>query len=292
METIKIMQMSGGEEGMELLKNGLDIFPFTRSVWRSAEMESQWADKLTNINNLHNLAEYEMVKQKKRKAGTYHIAPFNYDAEFERLQQDGIIWLPIQRTRSYSGFSHKHFPTNPGDPNSSVYGVIATTFDDAEAFRQASGYRESTNTDHNTIGELLGFPNCCCQFFTDIWPTYYDPIWQAAVNTDGVEILSDVHIRVRGDFRIYQHFRYDGLRVTSHLPCSFSCKESSEIAGVWIDVMMGIDEEATKDMLRLMSMPSKWICYRGVAQIEHPVFVVITNSMPTAKKYTIEFLGG
>jgi hypothetical protein len=288
------MQTIGGKEGvdMELLKSELDIFPFTRFIWRSAEMQERWADKIVDINRLHGIAEYEMVKQKKRKAGTYHIAPFSYDFEFERLQRDGMIWLPIQRTKSYNGFSHKHFPTAPDDPNSSVYGVIATNMEDAELFRKASSYRSNEPTDHVVIGDLLGFPRCCSDFFTNTWPNYYDPIWQAALATDNVEIVADTHIRVRGDYRIYQHLRYDGLRVTSHLPCSFSCKESSEVAKVWIEVMESIDKEATKGLLELMAMPSKWVCYRGVAQVEHPVFVLIANSMPTAKKYTVEFLGG
>lgn len=253
-------------------------------------MAEEWSDRIRRIANIHNDAEYEMVKQRKRRAGTFHINPFNYDVSMERIQKDGLVWLPIQRSKNYGGFSHKHFPTSPDDVNSSVYGVLAANLDDAELFRQASSYRTSEPTDHEVIGELLGFPSCCTKFFTDIWPKYYDPIWQSALNTDGVEIISDTHVRVRGDYRIYQHIRYNGLRVTSHLPCSYSCQESIDVADIWIDVMMGMDEDATKDLLTLISMPSKWTCYRGIAQIEHPVFIVVTNSMPTSKKYTIDFV--
>lgn len=272
---------------------GLDIHPFTQFVWRSAEMKFKWAGRLKMARSLHDRAEYEMVRQCCRKCATLHIGPRDYDARIERIARDGLVWLPIQRTKTYGGFSHKHFPTDAGDPNSTVYGVLARILEDAEAFRTASGYgveNGMATTDHGSIGDLLGFPKCCCSFFNEVWPLgYYDPLWQAAVNTEGMEKVNETHINVRGSVFAHQLLRYLGFRITSHLPCSFTCEETVKVGQVWLKVMRDLDPLGTDALLDILRLPVRWRCYRGVAIIETEAFVCSTNSMPTEKEYVIDF---
>ena len=142
--------------------------------------------------SLHDRAEYEMVRQEKRRCGTLHLYPHNYHDLIDRIQKDGMVWLPIQWTKNYHGFSHRHLPTVPGDPDSSCYGVIARNLEDAEAFRTASAYqgRNRGEVDHEVIAELLGFPACCAKFFVDKWGAgYYDPVWQSAEATEAQSSL-------------------------------------------------------------------------------------------------------
>ena len=274
---------------------GLDVHPFTQFVWRSAEAKLKWAGRLKMARSLHDRAEYEMVKQGHRKCATLHIGPRDYDARIEQIARDGLVWLPIQRTKTYSGFSHRHYATDANDPNSTVYGVLARTLEDAEAFRTASACgaqaRDSkAPVDHGKIGDLLGFPKCCCDFFNEIWPMgYYDPIWQAAVNTPGHERISETHIKVRGSIHAHQLLRYLGFRITSHLPCSFTCEETVKVGRVWLEVMCDIDPLGTDALLDVLRLPLRWRCYRGVAIVETEAFIASTNSMPTEREYIIDF---
>jgi hypothetical protein len=276
--------------GMDLL-TGVDIHPFTQFVWRGKDKEVEWSGRLKAARQIFSLAEYEMVKQGMRRCATLHISPGNYDERIEKIMKDELVWLPIQRTQSYNGFSHKHFPVENIDMDSSVYGVLARNLDDAHEFRNASAYYDSEKrVDHEAIGELLAFPECCCTFFNNVWRLgYYDYIWQTAMNTPGVEAVSETHIKVKGSVYTHQLLRYLGFRVTSHLPCSFQCEETKKIGKIWLDIMRETDSLATDALLDVLRLPLTWSCLHGVAVITTDVFVLSTNSMPTSKEYAIEF---
>lgn len=277
------------ELGMDLIQD-LDIHPFTQFVWRGTDKQLEWSGRLKTARSLHDAAEYEMVRQGHRKCATVHLTPRSYDQQIERIMRDGLVWLPIQRTQTYAGFSHKHFPVQQLDMNSTVYGVLARNVEDAEAFREASGCYRPNHTDHEAIGKLLGFPPCCTEFFNNIWAAgYYDPLWQAAMNTPDIEQVSDTHLRVGGTVHANQFMRYIGLRITSHFPCSLECTATKEIGEVWVQIMREIDPIGTDALLDLLRIPLTWSCYRGVAIVTTDAFIASTNSMPTAQEYIVEF---
>lgn len=266
-----------------------DLFPFTRVIYNSPKAQEIWEPKIKRASSIHNEAEFEMVRMGYRRAATLHISPYDYEKSIEKIIRNGLAWLPIQRTKNYNGFSHKHFPTDPEDPDSSVYGVLAKTIEDAEMFRNAS---RGQATDHNIIGELLGFPQCCRDFFDTVWMAgYIDPIWQAAEKTEGAEKLSDTHIILK---KIYpeamQAFRYIGPRITSHLSCSFTCEESKKEGQKWIECMEKFDAEGLQAMMNILTLPFKWSVKWGVAIISTPHFRIITNSMAAKKEYIIEYI--
>mgnify|MGYP000895436736 CR=1 FL=1 len=271
---------------MELVKM-VDIFPFTRVVYNSPTDKETWEPKISRSRDLHNTAEFEMVAKGYRQAATMHITPQTYEKSIEKIVRNNLVWLPIQRTKNYSGFSHKHFPTGETDLNSSAYGVLAKTIEDAEIFRNAS---HNLKTDHSIIGELLGFPQCCQHFFNTVWTSgYFDPIWQAAEQTDGAKKISDTHIILEKTYlEAMQIFRYIGPRITSHLSCSFTCEESRIVGKKWIECMEQLDPDGLSDMLDVLNLPFQWSVKWGIAIITTPHFKIVTNSMPTKKEYIIE----
>lgn len=289
------MKSEGDENAIEIrmmpddLIQGLDVEPFARTVWHGPKAKSDWQDIFKKAKIAHDKAEYEMVKRGHRRAATTHLAHYNFDRIMDRIQNDGLVWLPIIRTKSYSGFSHKHFPADSRDPNTTVYGVLARNLEDANAFREASNHSQEKPVDHETIGELLGFPKCCCDFFNNIWPTYYDPMWQSAERTKGVIYEGKQKAKVKGSVFCTQLLRYGGFRITSHLPCSFKCEGSIEIGKVWWETMMETDRDNALALLKILSLPVNWSVLHGVAVIETPFFTTWTNSLPTKKKWEINF---
>jgi len=273
---------------MELIQMA-DLFPFTRIVYNSPQNKKVWGQKISRASSVHNKAEFEMVRMGYRKAATMHISPYSYDESIEKIIRNDLVWLPIQRTKNYNGFSHKHFPTDPRDPDSSVYGVLARSIEDAEAFRNAS---QGQTTDHNIIGDLLGFPQCCRNFFNEVWPKgYFDPIWQAAERTEGAEKVSETHIALKKVYpEAMQVFRYIGPRITSHLSCSFTCEESKKEGQRWVECMEEFDPEGLQAMMDILTLPFKWSVKWGIAIVTTPHFRVITNSVPSKKEYIIEFV--
>lgn len=270
----------------------IDISPFTRVIWNSTEARERYEPLLQKAAPLHDRAEYEMVRQEKRRCGTLHLAPHNYHQLVDRLQKDGMVWLPIQWTKNYHGFSHRHLPTVPGDSDSSCYGVMARNLEDAEAFRTASAYqgRNKGEVDHEAIAELLGFPACCGEFFVDKWGEgYFDPVWQSAEDTAGANVIADRTIEVEGSIHTHQMLRYYGLRTTSNFPCSLDCEDTIKLGDAWLEVMRSMDPVATNYLIEILSMPLAWSCLHGVTTVETPAFTLITNSLPTKERWTVLF---
>lgn len=267
---------------------GLDPFPFVRVIWHSPEAQQQWGPVLARAQGVHDRAEYEMVRQGARKCATLHISPQNYDRMMEQIQRDRLVWLPITRTRNYSGFSHKHYPVDQLDMNSSVYGVLARTLENAEAFRGASNGRR---TDHLTIGELLGFPKCCCEAFVRWWPTYFDPVYQCAEASEHQVLRLENYeaLLVEPHVATHQMLRYAGFRLTSHFPCSLQCQASIEVGKVWLEVAKRADPQGTEALLQVLSLPGEWSVLHGIAVVETPYFSIVTNSLPTRHKWVVRW---
>lgn len=266
----------------------IEVNPFTKLVWNSTEARERYEVMVNRALPLHDKAEYEMVRQGLRRCGTLHLSPHNFHSHIEKLQKDGMVWLPIQWTRNYGGFSHRHIPTTIGDSNSSCYGVMAGKLEDAEEFRRASSYMAHNQTDHEVLGELLGFPKCCSSFFVDKWGSgYYDPVWHSAADTKNAKVIDERVIEVEGHIHTNQMMRYRGLRTTSHFPCSLDCEDSIKIGDVWLDVMRSIDPTGTEDLIELLSMPLVWSCLHGITTVETPIFTIVTNSLPTKERWTV-----
>lgn len=274
------------EEG-DLIR-GVDPFPFASLVWNSVDAMLRWGPILERCRSLHDRAEYWMVLEGKRKCATLHISPRNYDKLMEQIQSDGLVWLPIQRTRNYNGFSHRHYPVEELDQNSSVYGVLARTKEDAEAFRAAS---IDGRVNHKIIGELLGFPECCAEFFVEIWPTFYDPVYQAAERSPHRVWQGENYsaLYVTPHIATHQMLRYVGFRLTSHLPCCLHCEKSVKVARDWLDVCRKYDPQGTECLLEILSLPGEWSVCHGIAVVETPYFTVVSNSMPTKGKWAVRW---
>src|SRR5690625_4709531 len=74
--------------------HNVDVHPFTRTVWHGPEHKERWAPMFQRAASLHHRSEYEMVRRGHRLAATLHLTPSNFDFELERIQKDGLVWLP------------------------------------------------------------------------------------------------------------------------------------------------------------------------------------------------------
>jgi hypothetical protein len=234
----------------------------------------EWSTKLGKMGHLFNLAEYEMVKRGYRKAATYHIDYQLLIEEMEKIRKDGLIFTPLRKSGYYQGFAHFHHPVNPGEPFF-WYGCLTKTQKDAEIFKEAD-----RKGDHKTIGKMLGYPECCTDYFSKIFPINYDPIWV------------DLKGEVEGYPEANQLLRYFGPRITSHLSCSPTCKVTKEIGEVWFKVMKSIDEKLANEMYELLAGPITWNSYHGVVQVETPYFVGLTHTFPYLEKPRIIYWKG
>jgi hypothetical protein len=205
----------------------------------------------------------------------------------KRCADKGLIVMPIKWVGAFPGGGFLHY-TPEGD--SQAYCIIARHLDQAVKFRDAF-----EKGDHEIQGECLGFPKCCRTAFAENWKAgFFDPIWQAAI-TDGVidgwygpgNIVTKIKVDAH-PFSI-PLLRYIGLRVGFHIPHSFNCSGTIVAGGERLSLAK--DQELVKLLEALLSMPMRAELFHGILTVQTPIFHMITYSVPTAEKYTIEVNG-
>ena len=265
-----------------------EMNPFTRIIWVNQEAKDAWGPILSLVNSAFYQLELLSVREGIRKATTMHCTAEELVSKVDQLAQQGLVFRPITRVGSYEGFAHAHPAVEDGKPWS-YYGSVGTP-EAAEAFAQASSVG-----DHDAIGELLGYPECCRKFFTDVWTTgYYDPVWQAAAASDtkAVKQSDERFLRIAAYPEVLSLLRYIGIRLTPQIPCSGTCEPSRQTGQEWLSLGrdQGLGEEVER-LLEVLSWPMEWTCLHGIAEIRTPLFKVSTNSMPTFEKYTVQVVG-
>lgn len=271
----------------------VDIKPQTRKVYWSKDLETLWEPRIERIRKLYNAAELSTVIAGMRRVYVYHVYSNNFDKSYEFLRKNDLVFFPTNKSAIYSGFSHRHLRVKEGEPYS-LYGG-AVKHDDQEAGELFTEYSLSNPTNHKGIGKLLGYPECCTEFFEKYWSKVsVDPIYESAINTDGCEpseYSNKLEVTVKCHPYCNNMLRYFGIRLTPHLPCSMQCKETVRWGEEWVEIMRQIDNEATDWLIELLSMPLTWDAYKGIAIIDTPVFRGITNSDTTLVKKAVRNLG-
>lgn len=105
----------------------------------------------------------------------------------------------------------------------------------------AEWYRAWAESDHDTIGRLLGFPDCCRAFFARAWAVTSDPDVTPAMAT------------VDGPWEANTMLRWLGVRLVPHLPCSGQCEPTVANARAYVEMAarLGIDVGPMEMLLRL-----------------------------------------
>lgn len=255
----------------------LDIFPISRILWKETAINEK-IDCLFNSMNMESyLAELRTVSKKYRKCATFHIRSDCFDNDIKLLNSMDLVFVPIRRAKRVSGFAHRFYTPKENEPYD-VFGVVSYEKKYAEQFANADfNLSKDAVTNNEIIGELLGYPDCCIEFFNETWNKgIFDPILPAVLNTEG-NCVNGNEIRINSYPETNIIYRYFGLRIVPHLIHSFKCNKSKDFAKMFLEVM---DQNTKDEMLKFLSLPVTWNCYKGVALIENKYLVGIANSMP------------
>jgi len=248
----------------------VEVRPFTRVIWRKGAPE-KYRVALERAPSICSKAEYETVRRGFRECDAFHLHSRTWSDEFLKLTRDGLVYLPILKAASVSGFAHRFY--EPKDEEFMLYGVISRNIRSARAFREAH-----KRSDHDRIGFLLGYPECCRSFFLATFPGgELDPIWMAG----------------SGGLRpeLNQFLRYFGPRIIPFFPCSYSCEEALGVAEIFLNIMREIDRRNADLILDLLSMPAYWSMNKSIIQVTHLLFTGICNGYSRPEKVDFFWLG-
>lgn len=235
---------------------------FTRVIPKLRNEE--WPNKLGQISQLYQETEYQMVKKKFRVAAALQINQDNFQNFLDKINKDGLIFTQIRKVRT--GDFYLLQPAEPGKPFS-WYGCLARTYKDGQEFKEAD-----LKNDHKVIGQMLGYPDCCIDYFKENFPKNCDPIW---VNLEG---------KIKGYPECNMLLRYFGVKIVSHFSCSPTCEATKEIGKTWFKVMQTVDKDLANQLYNLLAGSITWNSYHEVAQVETPYFVALSNTSPILEK--------
>jgi hypothetical protein len=248
----------------------LEINNFTRIIYKVGC--GDYASTVSKLSSLYHLAEYETVKQGVRKATTIHIDSPKLIERVNEIERDGLVFTPLRASGYFQGFGG-HKPVIPDKPFY-YYGCVTRTHEDGVKFKTAD-----TRADHRIIGELLGYPKCCTEYFSTNFSTNTDPMWLNDTNFSGYYECNDL-------------LKYFGIRVGGHFSCSPRCLDTKIVNGFWIELMKKLDPETTNSLIELLNSDMTWDSYHGVVEIKTPYFMGEASTFPLMQKRIIHYSSG
>lgn len=237
---------------------------FTRIIPKKGY--EKWPNKLSLMASLLIQTEYQTLKNNLRKATITQVDPNNLDSFLQEINKDRLIFTPFKKVSILNGFSSIAKVPDPGQPFL-WNGVVTKNYEDGEKIKKAH-----LKSDHQTIGEMLGYPDCCINYFINSFPIDPCPIW---TGTEG---------KVNGFPECNGILRYFGPKITAHLSCSPTCQKTREIGKNWFKVMQEINKDLADEIYNLLAGPITWNSYHGVIQVETPYFVGLNNGLFILKK--------
>ncbi len=263
--------------------------PFLRMQWRSKEVRDKYLHSFNLARIFFRSLELESVIHGLRHATTDHVAPEDFDKKQQMYIKKGLVFLPIQKVGEYSGFSTYHPAVEEGKPWN-YYGVVADSIQHAQEFAHASDVG-----DQKVMGNLLGYPVCCTQFFEDVWlKGYTDPIWQQA-NASSKEKIRHVEsnrIRLKDvPWESNSLLKSHSIGPVFHVKCSIDCPHTLQCCREWIALGQHLKIPGMREMEMFLRMPMEWDCTKGIVYIKTPLFKISTNSMSIVQRYRVQVEG-
>ncbi len=225
---------------------------FARRQWSSGAARALWEPRIVRFGAQYLAAERESVELGVRPAALQHIQPEALPEFAKRAGRRGLAVVPLSiegRPESYAAAPVERDASGPWD-----YRIVFTRPEAAGHFAEAweAG-------DDNTIGELLGYPECCRKHFINTWGAgSVDPTWNMCDHEGGPREANIL-------------LRWAGVRYVPHLPCAFNCQASVSL-GQKIRELVAPQERAWAD--ELLDSPMIWSSLNGLGEVMTPLFTL------------------
>jgi 2-polyprenyl-3-methyl-5-hydroxy-6-metoxy-1,4-benzoquinol methylase len=201
--------------------------------------------------------------------------------------EEGLNALPVEMTGvSGQPYSATGVPLEAGQPF--VFRFVVGRPADVASFKAAWDAG-----DQEAIGDHLGYPVCCREFFRRVWvdDAMVDTTWPMAAATAGAA-AGTTTIEATGPPEANILWRWMGVRAVPHLPCRLDCAATADLGRALIEV--GRQAGFTQEMdwlTEILSWSVEWSALHGIAQVKTPVLKVSTRTDATTRRYVVRRRG-
>jgi len=218
-------------------------------------------------------------------------------ASFKKLFPN-LYYYTLAYVKPFQGFAHAHIPLVKDEPNANVHVIISNTPINEE--RLTALYHKGGPEYHTEYGHMLGYPDCCIDFFCKHWRstekcclTHFDLLW----HMNDMEIIEEKPrtygkkiIKATTGFPEANPFlRYAGIRLVPYMPCSMKCEKTKDFAN---KIMRQVLNPTIYDFLyQELQQPIKWDRYHGLVMVETPKYWTFNNTDYTDDQQVIYING-
>ena len=256
-------------------KTNTRLHDFVRTTWVDTAARNRWQPRLEHLRQEVQRVESASVAAGFRPAALIQVEPQRLPEAMREFARQDLTFIPqtLQNTdpAGYAAAVREGFDMN----RPWCYRGLVTRSDSPQ---------EMPDSDAE-LGALLGYPPCCIGFFGETWvrDRHLDTTWPQAMRS-GVE-AEDRILNIREwDSGTNVVWRWLGLRMVPHLPCSFTCKASAESALSFKSLM---DPEGRETMEEMLSWPLEWSVLHGIAEVKTPILRFVATSDFALDKHVV-----
>jgi len=281
-------------EFLEQERHNRSIHGTEKTNWKTKHSMEAYQTDLRRIGGLIDPQSWERIFDDRfeRKISIIQIPNRKQEKWARRVGEHGLSYRLIQYTAPFDGFRHSTQEAHPINPDKISRAVVGQSEDAVE--RAIDAFESHNAIEKNEIiGELLGYSECCRDFFNDCWveKEVKDPIYEMACNTSNIEVLDEYgHEILVEDLEPWCNvlWRYWGWTFLDHIPCSFDCEGSIENAKNKMEWAKeeGFEQEV-ETLYDWLSMPTEWSGMRSLARISNPHLIGSANSSLYWNKKTV-----
>ncbi|MEW6529457.1 MAG: class I SAM-dependent methyltransferase [Thermodesulfobacteriota bacterium] len=260
---------------------------FTRHHWANDDAKAVWEPRIRDVCACLSELEWRSILEGIRTCALKIVRPDELQSLSSLLASYGLTATPLQKIAAGNLYAVSRSAPREGEPFN--YWCVIGRASDVQCVEHAH-----SSNDAETIGRYLGYPTCCTTFYRKFraGEGFIDTTWPMAQNTTEKRVISPTHVEVTEASSSNILLRWLGIRIVFHLPCSFDCSPTVELAEKLIKLARAARFHQEMDWLEeMLSWHVEWSALYGLAEIATPVGTIFTVTDATAEKYRVTYKG-
>jgi hypothetical protein len=257
---------------------------FVRVSWVSDRAKAVWQPRFRLIAEAWAEIEWLSVVAGIRSCCLLEVTPEQLPHKARTWIKHGLVGLPLE-IQGQSNYPYASTPVRPRLMEPFNFLTVVAPPEKILAFQQSF----DSGAD-STVGQLLGFPDCCNQFFQKTWveEKFIDTTWSMALNTQTDSENNETSREIKNALEANILWRWMGIRAVPHLPCSFDCQLTISFAKILLTIGRDAGYNSEVEwLLEILDWSVEWSALHGIAEIKTPILKFSTRTDATSEKYVL-----
>ena len=241
---------------------------WTKVAWSSVNEQMWWTTWFNEVQLMWQALERESVVHGLRPAAWTLVSQNDLPSATAWATQHGLSLLPLTTIQNEGAYVSSSMAPEPGKPWLYRALLVHPNYLPFIA-KHKNLIRNNGVGDNDAMGELLGYPKCCREFFQSTWGAHQVDSTYDQLMATGPDGPSEANML----------WRWLYMRAVLHLPCSSTCQATVDIGKKYrnLAIMLGFVEE-TKVLDQVLNWPVKWSAINGIAEITGPCVKISTRT--------------